>query len=181
MLVVRSFSDLGPGGEAYTGYFVFGAYDGQLHLTYAEDGWSRSNTELHEGLIFSGLGSSGAGDNLIWRGYMDEDGHYKRVYETRILGGAWVAMNAYEVSMGHTDWASGCESYLLTTEEGKFYDLDGVEDVDPEKLALLRAYYEEQGRTEIDDAEKAMSAAEAAHGIKDTPVITDWTALELAK
>lgn len=183
MLVVRSFSDLGPGGEAYTGYFVFGAYDGQLHLTYAEDGWSRSNTELHEGLIFSGLGSSGAGDSSIWRGYMDEDGHYKRVYEARILGGGWVTGYAYEVfaSMSDKDWAYGCDCYLLTTEEGKFYDLDGVEDVDPEKLAPLRKYYEEQGRTEIDDAEKAMSAAEAAHGIQDTPVITDWTALELAK
>lgn len=185
MLVVRSQSPIGM--DEFTGCFVFGAYDGQLRLTYAKDSWSRSNTELHEGLIFSGLGSSGAGDNSIWRGYMDEDGHYKRVYEARILGGAWVAMNAHEVfDWGDTDWANDCESCLLTTEEGKFYDLDGVEgadlaDIDPEKLALLRKYYKEQGMTEIDDAEKAMSAAEDAHGIKDTPVITDWTALELAK
>lgn len=183
MLVVRSFSSLGV--EAYTGYFVFGAYDGQLILTYAEDGWSRSNTELYEGLIFSGEGSNGAGDNFIWRGYIDEDGHYKRVYEAEILSSAWVAMNAWEVfGMGNTDWAYGCECYLLTTEEGKFYDLDVDEDltyIDPEKLALLRKYYEEQGMTEIDDAKKAMSEAEDAHGIQDTPIITNWATLELAK
>lgn len=183
MLVMRY--DTPAGIDEFWSYFVFGNYDGQLRLTFAEDSWSRSRTEPHEGLIFSGDGSGGAGDYFTWCGYIGEDGHYQIVYDGELLSGPWVAMNAYEV-FGFDDdyWAVNCQSYLLTTAEGKFYDLDGMEgtdltDTDPEKLARLRQYYAEQGYTEVDDAEAVIAAALSAHGVDpDAPVIEDWTPLE---
>lgn len=183
MLVVRY--DKPVGIDEFRSYFVFGNYDGQLRLAFAEDSWSRSRTEPHEGLIFSGDGSGGAGDYFTWCGYIGEDGHYQIVYDGELLSGLWVAMGAYEVfGSDDIDWSDNCQCYLLTTAEGKFYDLDGMEgadltDTDPEKLALLRQYYAEKGYTEVDDAEAVIAAAKAAHGIEDTPVIEDWTPLEV--
>lgn len=175
-----------PAGiDEFRSWFVFGAYDDQLRLTFAEDSWSRSRTEPHEGLIFSGDGSGGAGDYFTWCGYIGEDGHYQIVYAGELLSGLWVAMGAYEVfGSDDIDWSDNCQCYLLTTDEGKFYDLDGMEgadltDTDPEKLALLRQYYAEKGYTEVDDAEAVIAAAKAAHGIEDTPVVEDWTPLEV--
>lgn len=185
MLVVHYVTPAGI--DEFQSYFVFGNYDGQLRLTFAEDSWSRSYTKLHQGLIFSGDGSGGAGDHFTWCGYIGEDGHYQIVYDGELLSGPWVAMNAYEVfGFGDDYWAVNCQSYLLTTAEGKFYDLDGMEgadlaDTDPEKLALLRQYYADKGFVEIDDAEAAIAAAKAAHGIEDTPVIEDWTPWEIKK
>lgn len=186
MLVVRY--DQPVGFEIFISYFVFGNYDGQLRLTYAEDCWTRSSTELYEGLIFSGGGSGGAGDHYFWCGYIDEDGHYQRVYDGELLSGLWVAMDAYEIfDLNDIDWSDNCLCCLLTTDDGQFYDLDAVEgtdlaDVDQEKLALLRQYYADKGFVEIDDAEKIIADAEAAHGIDpDAPVVENWTPLELPK
>lgn len=185
MLVMRYDKFLGY--EAFLSYFIFGNYDGQLHLTYARDSWSRSYTELHEGLIFSGYGSGGAGDHFTWCGYIGEDGYYQIVYDGELLSGLWVAMDAYEIfGVDDIDWSSNCLCELLTTDEGKFYDLDGMEgadlaDTDQEKLALLRQYYAEQGYTEVDDAEAVIADAKAAHGMEDPPVIEDWTHWEITK
>lgn len=182
MLVMRYNTPAGI--DEFWSFFVFGNYDGQLCLTFAEDSWSRSDTELHQGLIFSGGGSGGAGAHFYWCGYIGEDGHYQRVYSGELLSGEWVAMFAGDVFDRDTYWAVDCVSDLVVTDEGKFYDLDGMEGADlaatdPEKLALLRQYYAEQGYTEVDDAEAVIAAAKAAHGIEDTPVIEDWTPLEV--
>lgn len=183
MLVMRY--DTPAGIDEFWSYFVFGNYDGQLRLTFAEDSWSRSDTELHQGLIFSGGGSGGAGAHFYWCGYIGEEGHYQRAYSGELLSGEWVAMFAGDVFDQDTYWAVDCVSDLVVTDEGKFYDLDGMEgadltDTDPEKLALLRQYYAEQGYTEVDDAEAVIAAAEAAHGVDpDAPLIEDWTPLDV--
>lgn len=179
MLVMRY--DSPTGMDRFGSYFVFGAYDGQLRLTYAKDTWSRSDTELRQGLIFSGGGSSGAGHHHAWRGYINEDGYYQAVYEEEILSGEWVAMDAYEVfKLDDIGWSSNCVCYLLTTNAGSFYDLDAMEgadlaDVDPGKLARLRKHYQDRGLTEVEDASAVIAEAEAAHGIQETPAVTDWT------
>lgn len=183
MLVMRY--DSPTGMDRFGSYFVFGAYDGQLRLTYAKDTWSRSYTELRQGLIFSGGGSSGAGHHHAWCGFINENGYYQAVYEEEILSGEWVAMDAYEVfELDDIGWSSDCVCYLLTTEEGSFYDLDAMEgadlaDVDPGKLALLRKHYQDRGLTEVEDASAVIAEAEAAHGIQETPIVTDWTPISM--
>lgn len=186
MLVMRY--DSPAGIDRFGSYFVFGDYDGQLRLTYAEDTWSRSDTELCQGLIFSGGGSSGAGDHYVWGGYINEDGHYQKIYEMEILNDQWIVMDAREAfDMEDPDWdwswANHCVCYLLTTNEGCFYDLDAIDadlaDVDPEKLALLRKHYQDRGLTEVDDANEAIAKAEADFGIQETPPITDWTQISI--
>lgn len=189
MLVMRY--DSPTGMDWFGSYFVFGDYDGQLRLTYAEDTWSRSDTELRQGLIFSGGGSSGAGHHHAWCGFINEDGHYQKVYEMEFLNDDWIVMDAREAfDMEDADWdwnwADSCVCCLLTTEEGSFYDLDAMDgvdlaDVDPKPLALLRQHYQDRGLTEVEDASAVIAEAEAAHGIQETPAVTDWTPFELAK
>lgn len=180
MLVVHYITPAGI--DEFQSYFVFGNYDGQLRLTFAQDSWSRSRTELHQGLIFSGDGSGGAGDYFTWCGYISEDGHYQIVYDGELLSGPWVLWGTYDVFGEDTDWSEELWCDLVTTDEGKFYGLGAPEDTDPEKLALLRQYYVDQGYTEVDDAEAVIAAAEAAHGIDpDAPAIEDWTPWEITK
>lgn len=172
-------------------YLVFGDFDGQVRLTYATEFGYRSDVELYQGLIFFGAGSAGAGHHYAWGGYINEDGHYQKVYEMEILNGQWIVMDARDAfdmkdADWDWDWANNCVCYLLTTDEGRFYDLDAIvdtdlADVDPEKLALLRQYLEKQGLTEIDDAEEIIDKAESAHGIQEVLAMTDWTPLELLK
>lgn len=173
----------------FCAYFVLGNYDGQLRLTYARDSWSRSYTELRQGLIFSGGGSGGAGDSYEWCGYIDEDGHYQTAYETEYLVAQWVAMDAYEIfGIDDIDWSVNCQNRLVTTDEGKFYDLDAVKDadlaadVDQEKLAQLRQYYTDQGYVEVEDAEAVIADALSVHNVDpDAPDVEDWTPWDITK
>ena len=175
MLAVR-YQDFSNPGFSYGCYAIFGVYDRELRLTYAEDYWNRSDTQLHQGLIFSGNGSGGAGVHSFWYGYIDDTGHYRKVYEIETLQGWWAAMYASSVFEGDSDWAanSDCTLYLLTTDEGEFYELYEGQDTDPEKLALLRDYLAGQGITEIDHVEQAIAQAKTAHGMEDTAVFEDW-------
>ncbi len=160
------------GMDEFEAYFVFGVYDGEVRLTYAEDGWSRSDIELYPDLSIRGGGSAGAGHHFTWLGCIDETGHYRSVYQMDILSGPWVAMYA---EMFDDYWATGCECYLLTTDEGEFYELSEGEDTDPEKLALLRQYLEEAGRTEVSDVDELIDAAMDAHGLtEDAEPFEDW-------
>lgn len=176
VLSYASFAAMGP----YL-YLVFGIFEDQVRLTYATEFGYRTYAELRQGLVFSGGGSAGAGDHPYWCGYIGEDGHYQRVYEGRILNGPWALWGTYDVFGEDIDWSESLWCDLVTTDEGKFYGLGAPEDTDPEKLALLRQYYAEQGYTEVDDAETVIAAAKAAHGIEDTPVIEDWTPWEITK
>ncbi len=166
------------GVEEFWAYFILGAYGQELRLTYAEDRWSRSDTRLHQGLIFDGDGSGGAGDHHTWLGYINEEGHYCPVYRMESLYGQWVAMHAYEI-FDDTDWSTGCECYLLTTNEGEFYELSEGEDTDPEKLALLRKYLEGQSKTEVSDMGELIDAAMDAHGLtEDAEPFEDWVPID---
>lgn len=177
MLVVRFQGQ--PEAEPLGSYFVFGAYDQEIRLTHAESFWNRNYAELYQDLIFIGYGSAGAGDHFNWCGYIDDEGEYRRVYTVENLAGQWVAMYAADLFGMDIDWAMDCGLYLLTTEEGEFYDLYEGANTDPEKLALLRDYLtEQQGMTEIDNVEEAMAQAKADHGVTDTPLFEDWTLWE---
>lgn len=174
VLSYASFADMGP----YM-YLVLGVFEDQVRLTYATEFGYRSYAELRQGLVFSGGGSGGAGAQYAWCGYIGEDGHYQQIYEGELLLGPWALWGTYDVFGEDIDWSEELWCDLVTTDEGKFYGLGAPEDTDPEKLALLRQYYAEQGYTEVDDAEAVIAAAKAAHGIEDTPVIEDWTPLEI--
>lgn len=176
VLSYASFADMGP----YM-YLVLGVFEDQVRLTYATKFGYRTYAELRQGLVFSGGGSAGAGDHPYWCGYIGEDGHYQQVYEGRILNASWVTMGTDIVFGEDIDYSEDLWCDLVTTDEGKFYDLNAPVDTDPEKLALLRQYYAEQGYTEADDAEAVIAAAKAAHGIEDTPVVEDWTPWEITK
>lgn len=173
MLAARYQCD--AGGENFWAYFIFGVFDREVRLTYAEDCWSRSYTELCQGLIFSGGGSGGAGDHLSWYGYVDDAGRYRSVYRAETLTGQWVAMYAAEVFDQDIDWAEGCECCLLTTDEGRFYALDAGADTDEEKLARFRQYLAERGIAEISNAQEAIAQAKDAHGLADTEPFDGWT------
>lgn len=175
MLALRCLSG-NDGADSTNFYLILGAFDGQVRLVYARDFWYRSYTDLSAELIFNGEGSSGAGDHFSWCGYIDDVGRYRPVYEMETLLGQWVAMHAYEVFGMDSDWAQGCECYLLETDSGKFYQLVAGEDVDEEKLALLREYLEDdQGRAEVADASAAIDAAMDAYGIPDAQQAAVWT------
>ena len=177
VLSYASFADMGP----YL-YLVLGIFEDQVRLTYATEFGYRCYAELRQGLVFSGGGSGGAGAHYAWCGYIGEDGHYQQIYEGELLLGPWALWGTYDVFGEDIDWAEELWCDLVTTGEGKFYGLGAPEDTDPEKLALLRQYYVDQGYTEVDDAEAVIAAAEAAHGIDpDAPAIEDWTPWEITK
>ena len=172
MLVVRF-----QGQPDYDGgnYFILGVYEHEVRLTHAEPFWSRNRVQLCQNLIFTGNGSAGAGDSFTWCGYMDDEGDYRLVYMVESLSGQWVAMYASSVFGMDIDWAMDCECILLSTETEKFYELNAGQNTDPEKLALLREYLDQQGGTEIDSVEAAVAQAKEAHGVTDTPLFDDWT------
>ncbi len=166
------------GMDEFWAYFILGAYGQELRLTYAEDRWSRSDTRLLQGLIFDGGGSAGAGHHFTWLGYIDEEGHYRPVYQMEGVVDEWVAMHAHEI-FDDTYWSTGCECYLLTTDEGEFYELSEGEDTDPEKLALLRKYLEGQSKTEVSDVGELIDAAMDAHGLtEDAEPFEDWVPID---
>ena len=172
MLVVRYQGLPGRDGGCY---FIFGVYGQEVRLTHTENFWSRSRSELYQNLIFIGDGSGGVGDHFDWCGYIDDEGDYRLVYNVETLYSTYVAMYAYPLfDIMDTDWAEACECRVMTTEEGKFYELHAGAGTDPEKLALLRDYLAQQGMTEIDSVEEAMDQAKEANGVEDTAVFEDW-------
>ncbi len=164
--------------QPFDAYLILGDYDGQVRLTYATDSFYRSFTELDQNLIFSGHGSSGAGDEYDWLDYIDDTGHYRSVYQVETLYDQWVAMYAYDVFEMNTEWAVGCTCYILTTEDGAFYQLDVGEGTDPEKVALLREHLAGQGMTEIDSVADRVAQLKAERGIGEVTPFEDWTPWE---
>lgn len=173
MLAVRCFCPVGV--EAFRGDFIFGLYDGEVRLTYARDSWSRSDTWLCKGLVFDGEGSGGAGDHFNWLGYIDESGHYRRVYDLEILYGEFVAMHASEVFGFEMDWAADCICDILTTEEGEFYALEAGQGTDEQKLERFRTYMEEdEGRQEVPEVDTMIADLKEAHGLGEAVLFDDW-------
>ncbi len=165
-------------GQPFTAYLVLGDYDGQVRLTYATDSFYRSSTQLDQNLVFSGHGSAGAGDEFDWLGCIDDTGHYRSVYQVETLYDQWVAMYAFDVFEMDTEWAVGCTCYLLTTENGAFYQLDVGEGTDPEKVARLREYLAGQGMAEIDSVADRVAQLQAEWGIGEAVPFENWTPLE---
>lgn len=172
MLAVQYFCPVGV--EMFRGDFIFGLYDGEVRLTYAVDSWNRSDTRLCQGLIFDGEGADGAGDYHEWLGYIDDTGHYRRVYFLETLYSAWVAMRAHKVFDWKLDWAAGYICKILTTEEGDFYALEVPEGTDEKNLERFRAYMEDEGKQEVPEVDTMIADLKEAHGLGDAIPFEDW-------
>ncbi len=175
----QNLSIYAPGDSSYA-LFLFTEKDGQLYLTYAYDSWDRNDIEICQNLIFTGIGSNGAGDSLDWCGYIDETGHYQLVYSRENLYDAWVGMYDWEDFGMETEWSQGCIFSLVTTADGKYYSYEAPEGVDAEKLETFIAYLEREGMSSVDDTENEIAAAYAKSGIARENIrsFEDWTEWE---
>jgi len=156
--------------------FLFTIKNGQLFMTYAYDSWDRNYVEISENLIFTGYGSSGAGDNTSSVGYLDDTGHYKLIYNLQTLYDDWVAMYDWEDFGMDTEWSRGCTFCLLTTSDGSYYFYEAKDTVDSQKLGIFLNYLEKNGMTKIDSVEDAINAAYQASGIanEQTSPFDNW-------
>ena len=155
-------------------YCIFGVYDDEVRLTYYDSFGYRIQSALYQDLILTGGGSSGAGDHTVWCGYIADDGNYREAYQLETLGGPWVAMYASSVFGFDTDWANNCECYILTTDDGTYYELIEGEGTNAGKLAQLRNYFAQMGMIEIDDMDDALRRVEKARGVEDPIPFEDW-------
>lgn len=166
MLAVK-FQNMGiysPGDSSYA-VFLFAVNKDRLYMTYAFDSWDRNYVEIDDHMIFSGQGSSGAGDSIDWCGYMDETGHYKLIYRRETLYDDWVAMYDWEDFGMDTEWSRGCTFQLLSTLEGSYYSFEAESTVDPEKLAVFIDHLKTAGMSETDNIDDAIDDAFEANGI----------------
>lgn len=166
-------------------YLVFGAFDGQVRLTYATEFGYRSYTELYQGLVFSGAGSAGAGDHYYWDGYMDETGHYQALYQNGEVLSGWWAFDYTKIHDENLDGDYRYELYLLEMDATEYYELgqwteEGWQ-VDPALLARMREYLDGKGMTEIDSVNDLIADAYVARGFPGKPEPYDgpWLPLEL--
>lgn len=158
-------------------YLVFGAFDGQVRMTFAITFGYRFIVDLQQNLVFFTQGSMGAGAGHDGAGYIDDTGHYRELYYRETLFDLWVS--AYtDIDMDDSE-TLGVMCTLLFLDGKEYYELEpytegGTTPADLAVLDKVREQLNSQGREETDSVEDLISDAYTAHGLEDAALFEDW-------